>query len=300
MKSSLLFPTLLVAAVSLTTAQAQNIVNQTFDAPNNNRSTQNPPTSLEWGFAPNGSTDNTLLSAASGALVYSATGAIAQYSTAYFTPSGSPVSLLDGDSITLTFNFAFSEIAAVDAGLRFGLFNSGGTRYASGFSSATQLFSNAAVFGAGGATIGYFTEANPGAASGVSNLRVRNAFGAATPFSGGGALGTTNPAAYLGLVANTSYTASLTITRSGLSSIVSSTVNGFTVGGTVASGGQLSFDTISIFTGGAAVPASSAFTIDNVNVTVTPVPEPSTYAAAIGALLVGVMVLRRRRAARVA
>ncbi len=286
-----------VAASSLTVIHAQTYVNQTFDALNNNRSTQNPPTSLEWGYSPNAANANETLSAETGAMVYTPTIAAAQYATAYFTPSGSPITILDGESITLSFDFAFSSLAAADSGMQFGLYNSGGTRLGADFSSSVQLFANDAVFLP---STGYGVQVNPGATTGVSTFSLRRKFGSsgATNFSNTGTIGTNNAAAYLGLTPNTFSTASITITRVGDSSVVSSTVNGITQTGTLAGGGTFAFDTIGIFTSTAAVSVGNTFTFDNVNVTV--VPEPSTYALLITSLVIGGLVYRRRRSTQAA
>jgi hypothetical protein len=285
---------LFVAAASV---QAQVLLNDTFS--DNERATQSLTGSAEWAFAPNGAIANTALSAASGALVYTPTAGAAQYSTAYFTTSGSPISLADGEAITLSFDFAFSTIAAAtqEQGLRFGIFNSGGTRYAPGFSGAAQPFLNLAL---NQPAKGYFAYANPTATTGTSTFTAREEFSgsgsATTVFGGSGALSTPalNTAAYLGLVANTTYQASLTITRSGANASISSSINGITVSGSDAGAtAGFAYDEIVIFTSSGAVPVGNTFTLDNVNVTITPAPEPST--AVLAGLGLATLIASRRR-----
>lgn len=284
----------LVAVLSSSSLQATTLLNDTFS--DNERATQGLTGSAEWGFAPNGNTNtNANLSAATGALVFTpqTTVGTAQQSTAYFTASGSPVALADGETITLTFDFTLTALgASSENGLRFGLFNSNGTRYAADFSTASLPFLNAAIFEP---TTGFFTTANVGATLGTSTFGVRRGNASAsntTPFGGsGGITGASTTSGYLGLVAGTTYTASLSILRnSSISATVSTTINGFTQGATTtATAGTMSFDTVAILSGSALTASSNTFTIDNVNVTV--IPEPS--AALLGGL--GALALLRRR-----
>lgn len=280
-------------ALSAASTQAAVLLNDTFS--DNERNTQSLPGSAEWGFAPNGgSNTNANLSATTGALVFTPQGtAVAQHSTAYFTPSGSPAVLADGETITLTFDFTATALgASTENGLRFGLFNSNGTRYAAGFSTATLAFSNVAVFQP---TTGFFTTANLGATAGTASYGIRRGNASAsntTPFGGSGTIaGASTTAGYLGLVAGTSYTASLSITRnSATEAFVSTTINGFTQSATTtATAGTLSFDSVTILGGSAITPTGNTFVVDNVNVTV--IPEPT--AALLGGL--GALSLLRRR-----
>jgi hypothetical protein len=287
----------LLLTIPTVQTQAAVLLNDTFS--DSDRTTQSLTGSAEWGFAPNGgSNTNANLSATTGALVYTPQAAgTAQQSTAYFTASGSPAALAVGETITLTFDFTLTSLgAASENGLRFGLFNSNGTRYASGFSTATLPFSNLAIFQP---TTGFFTTANLGATSGTSTFGVREGNSSAsntTPFGGSSTItGASTTSGYLGLVAGTTYTASLSITRStATSAFVSTTINGFTQSGTdtTSSASRMSFDTVAILSGSAIVPAGNTFTVDNVNVTV--VPEPAvTGLGAFGLLL----LVRRRRVA---
>lgn len=288
MKTKTLF---LGAAIATSTASplaAVTLLNDTFS--DNERATQSLTGSAEWAFSNSGaSNSNTSLSASTGALVYTATTSSGQFSTAYFAPSGSPVGLADGESITLSFNFSLSSIVNNEDGLRFGIFNSNSTRFATGFSSAELDLTNAAVHEP---TTGYLAAANPGATAGTSTFSVREKFtnSGTTPFSNSGVVGTNNTAAYLGLAAATTYSAMFSITRSGANAVLSSTINGITQTGTdTGASAGFNFDQISIFTNSAPVPTNATFTIDNVNVTV--VPEPSV--ALLGAL--GTLALLRRR-----
>lgn len=284
--------------LALPTLQSRAVVllNDTFS--DNERSTQNLTGSAEWAFAPNGgSNTNANMSATTGALVFTPqAAATAELSTAYFTASGSPYALAVGETITLTFDFKLGNTANAENGFRFGLFNSNGTRYAAGFSSAAQPFSNAAVFSP---STGFLAAANVGATSGTSTFGVRRGTASGsntTPFGGTSTItGGFTTSGYLGLVAGTTYTALLSITRDTSSTaFVSTTINGFTQSGTATgvNASQISFDTVSILGGSSTVATGQSFTIDNVNVTV--VPEPA--AALLGSL--GFLGLLRRRRAR--
>lgn len=294
MKTKTLFLGAAIAASTASPLAAVTLLNDTFS--DNERATQSLTGSAEWGFAPNGGTNtNANLSAATGALVYTPqAAATAQHSTAYFTASGSPAALAVGESITLTFDFTLTALgASTENGLRFGLFNSNGSRYGAGFSSTAQSFSNLTVFDD---STGFFTTANVGATTGQSLFGARkgNASGSnTTPFGGSSTItGAFTNSGYLGLVASTAYTASLSITRNtATQAFVSTTINGFTQSGTTTgeTASTLSFDSFTVLTGSAIVPTGNTFTIDNVNVTV--VPEPSV--AMLGAL--GALALLRRR-----
>jgi len=287
MKTKQLFLGAAIVASTVSPLAAVTLLNDTFS--DNERATQSLTGSAEWAFSNSGaSNSNTSLSASTGALVYTATTSSGQFSTAYFAPSGSPVGLADGESITLSFNFSLSSIVANEEGLRFGIFNSNGTRFATGFSSA-ELDLTSTVHEP---TRGYLAAANPGATTGTSTFSVREKFNnsGTTPFSSTGAIGPNNTAAYLSLAAATTYSAMFSITRSGANAVLSSTINGITQTGTdTGASAGFNFDQISIFTNSAPVPTNATFTVDNVNVTV--IPEPS--AALLGAL--GSLALLRRR-----
>lgn len=276
---SVLKPAALLLALSSVSAHSATLLNDTFS--DNERATQSLTGSAAWGFSPNNG-GNTL-SASTSALVYTAAAAgAAQYSTAYFTASGSPVTLAVGETISLNFDFTLSSIVNSADAFRFALLSSHGTRMPSGFSGSNQAFSNSAVFGA---SDGYQAWINPGGTS--FQLREEFVSVVPTPFSGSAQIGTTNTTS-LGLAANTNYSANISVTRSATGALVSSTINGVT-NSFLDTSGKFEFDSVSFFTSTAAVPTSGTLTVDNVNVSV--IPEPS--AALLGGL--GALALLRRR-----
>jgi hypothetical protein len=284
--------TAIMVLLSSSGLQAAVLLNDTLS--DNERATQNLTESAEWAFAPNGGGNtNANLSASTGALVYSPAAAAAQQSTAYFTPSGAPAVLADGETITLTFDFTLTALGSPsENGLRFGLFNSNESRYAPGFGTASPPVLNLAVFEP---STGFFTTANLGATTGTSTFGVRRGNASAsntTPFGGSGTItGASTTSGYLGLSANTTYTASLSITRNtSTSAFVSTTLNGFTQSATTtATAGTMSFDTVAILSGSAIVPTGNTFTVDNIHVSI--IPEPASVL--LGGL--GLFTLLRRR-----
>jgi hypothetical protein len=170
----------------------------------------------------------------------------------------------DGASITLSFDFRFTTTpGASDAGLRIGL----------GTSTHGYTFN----LGTGGTAPGGFVRfANPDVTSGTS-------VGFAT-----------SPASAFSINDTVSHTFSMTLTRTGTNALsLSSTIDGnsFTATSGATSISAFTFDRILIGEGG----SSMKFNIDNVNVTLGTIPEPSTYAAFAGFAVLGLVVVKRSR-----
>jgi hypothetical protein len=196
---------------------------------------------------------------------------------------GASVTILQGETLQLSFDYRFHETANLANGLRFGLFNNGGTS-----ATADNAAGDSDNFGYGGAT-------NPGA---TSTTGTRVAYEAA----GDAVLGGTAPGALVFFGSSgdsvdsgtiSKGTVFFSITRNLDDSIsLSSSINGQTAAsGTLASPAtspeflNYGFNEVAIGVGGTA----ADFSIDNVLVQV--VPEPS--AALLGGL--GALFLLRRR-----
>jgi hypothetical protein len=173
----------------------------------------------------------------------------------------------DGASITLSFDFRFTATpGASNAGLRIGL----------GTSSNGYTFN----VGTGGTASGGFVQYTAAdATAGTSN-----GF-------------TTSPASSFSISDTASHTFSLTLTRTGANSLsLSSTLDGntFTATSGATSISAFTFDRILIGEGGTAM----RFNIDNVNVTLGVIPEPSAYATFAGLGALGLVAFQRRRISR--
>ncbi|MBC8009368.1 MAG: PEP-CTERM sorting domain-containing protein [Burkholderiales bacterium] len=211
----------------------------------------------------------------------------------YFTSTA----LAAGESISVSFNIR-STLANPGAGtgaFRVGLFNSGGTR----------LANNQSAFGGSGAftdDVGYIANYSTNAAA-VNQIVQERTTAVATNniFQGtfgqvGTAVSTANTLAF-----DTIYAATLTLARSGDGSTmsISSTFNGINLNVNDAVTPYTTFDHLSIFFGSQFGNATTPRTnyIDDVTVTFTPIPEPSSYATLAGLGVIGLVALRRRRSA---
>ena len=266
--------------------QAATIVNETFT--DGTRTTQDPPNSLAWYSARPASSLTATTGAMTMALVDSANQALA-----YFTPSGSPLTLSVGEKLTLTVDFYTSALtgSTYTTGLRFGLLNSGGDRIA----SDNQGTSNSAYTNYTGyaSTLGNIS----------SNTQVSTSVwkrtGANTALIGTQGTIWTVPGNYTAstsLAATpTTYTLTMTLDYQALDNMtVTSLFTGGSLSGMtytyVDSSPVASFDTLVFWMG------SNPFTdmvITSVNLGV--IPEPTTAGLLAGALGVGAVIAARRR-----
>jgi len=229
-----------------------------------------------------------------------------QHVLAFFTPEGSQRAIGNNESLHLTFGINFSSVANSLTGFRVGLFDSNGaTRPTTdGVSTAFQLYD--------GYLFSMNTSPTVGAAERNSlRLRVRQPGSSATTalmssFSSSSApvhttyvsvgTGGTDPALQI-FQTGIDYQATYSISRgSGASltftfSLTGGNLINFTNSLVVSSPSTYAFDAFALY----AVGGTSNFAIDNV--TLTAVPEPSTYAACAGAAVLGLAFWRRRRAA---
>ncbi|HSH94714.1 MAG TPA: hypothetical protein VK968_11260 [Roseimicrobium sp.] len=172
----------------------------------------------------------------------------------------------EGSSITLSFDFRFTTLpAASNAGVRIGL-------------------------GTGNSGDTFFVGTGGTASSGFAHFNAVD-----TTSSGVGV--TTSPTPTLSINDTLSHSFVMTLTRTGTTSLLySATIDGNTFTGTSSAiaSNSFTFDRILIGEGSAAL----FFNIDNVNVTLGAIPEPSTYAALTGLSALGLVALQRRRGSR--
>ena len=240
-----------------------------------------------------------------------------QSAIAFFMPAGSQRTLGTNESLQVRFNLSFGSVGDSSVGLRLGLFDSNTTPQVptrppvGGSSSGFQGYD------------GYLVSWNPNPLttnqnnnSILNNLRMRMR----TPATASGELmssfNSTNPSTSTYTTSDSAlvsrgtdpsrqfflttsaYTATYSVSR-GSGAALTFNLNvtdgaSFNFGNTftIASPSTYAFDAFavySVFTNG------SDFFIDNV--TITAVPEPSTYAACAGAAVLGLAFWRRRRAA---
>lgn len=210
------------------------------------------------------------------------------------------VSLGVNDNITVTFSFESATWGNANAGFRFGLFNSNGTEVTNFTNTEYTPFT------------GYSGTTNPvGAASNPMVIRTRNI--------ANGALLTTNDA-YTAIGAsggvqnqsfanNSVYTGTYSVTRTGLdTNEITFTITGpgltdysitriHTANSPEAVGNLVTtFDGFALSTTNATLTnGSGTILLDNILVTTTVIPEPSTFAALAGLGVLGLALSRRRR-----
>lgn len=251
---------------------------------------QNLTTSARWY---NSSTSGMSLS--SGAL--SLTGG--RHALAYFTNSGTHTLANVGDSLSVTFNIVFTQVGNASGGFRVGLFHSNGA------ARPTDNGDNASFSNYDGYAFSVALATPTSSASSNNNLilQERNA-GVATTLisaltggaytaigSGGGPTGQT-------LSTATTYTINYTVSRPSASaltfsfSLTGGSVSGFSNSFTDNSPTTYGFDAFALLSTSSN---GSNFSIDNVQVTA--IPEPTTYAAIVGALALGLVAYRRRQSA---
>lgn len=198
-------------------------------------------------------------------------------------------SLSVGQTITLSFDFTSTGVASA-SGIRFGLYNGGGTNLTGNMVGSPPAFGSVFHNDVG------FSVFAPHQQTGAIQLHHRKANSETNANLLGGATAINESivgaSATLGAATNTTsvYTASLSLTRTGDGYDYSVSYAGTSFGGTTTLTPTFSFDTIGIL---ALNNAEQAFTIDNVTVTV--IPEPSAFAALAGLGVLGAATARRRR-----
>lgn len=292
MKTSSSLLTLALIALSLQQASAQIVttnLNETFATDGNiTNTTQNLPTSAQWYSANNAADANISGNAMTFANI---TNTAASGALAYFTTAGSYVSLAnEGDSITMSFDYQYATYAAnTSDGFKFGLYGSGGTRVTvnsntfngqSGFSNWSGYFTTY-LFGTNYKSAG-------GGIDGRRPTNQQSIFGGLSIYS----LTNINPS-NIDNVTNEWRTASMTLTRTNSTIVISSSVAGQAFGATETNATLwTNFDSIAI--GSTAI--IDSLSIRNVQVSYT-IPEPTTVAllGLSGIALVAYRLRRRNR-----
>ena len=256
--------------------QATLLVNDTFS--DGERLTENQPGSLHWvtggpssNVSVNSSTGMTFLDASKGQAT----------AMAYF----SPTVLELGQSITLSFNYSFQQIANGDNNFMFGLYNSGGS-----YATKDGMGFNNSIFNSytGFAASGVFGSDPSG--PGRDHIEARdktgnNLLSIATYTEGQEYI--QSGAATPGQI----YTASLQISRTAAGMTVESRVGNTDIVQKFTTDLFTKFDTVGIFSNG----NTGSFAIDNVQVNYSGLPEPSPCwaMACLGVLVFGRMAHHR-------
>jgi len=247
-------------------------------------------------------------------------GTTTQSITSFFEAPGSYATLGSGDSLTLTVDFNVSSAADAAGGLKFALINSGST--GSSATTATQTGTNNQLVLTSGNTsgaaanpialgnyTGYYAEFNAGAATTAQSAdslfhRPSGHSTFVTSNTGFVSLGAANPGNNTALTSD-KYQGVLTISNTGTSNTISYSITDITGTPTVLSQYTISqsdstpidsFD--GIILGGLG--GDGAMTYDSVAVNAAgpdfaAIPEPSVYAAVLGAATLGFVLVRSRR-----
>jgi hypothetical protein len=199
---------------------------------------------------------------------------------AYFTASGSPVTLDVGQSMVLSAQVQTIGAAGGDARFQFWAFNSGGSRIAvdnSAFNNA--IFNGYTGYGVTNDPVGVHPARYQirERVSGANNLLI----GANTPLLGGSAQS-------INMTANLT-AVSLTLHRTGVSEMtITGSIGGTPIVRTDTTGIFTSFDSIGILTSNDTLTGN--LVIDNVTV----IPEPGTFALLAVSALSLLLVFRRK------
>ncbi|MEX0775713.1 MAG: PEP-CTERM sorting domain-containing protein [Phycisphaeraceae bacterium] len=276
-------------------ARGAVIVNETFA--DGDRTTDNPPGSLQWTYgAHHGSSAFTSLNAGDGALLWDHTtsGGTKSFSAiwGHFADAGTPLTLAVGDSLSLTFDVSFSNGTLVNStnSFRWALLDSNNSRVTSDFAgnNATGIANGSTFgawrgYGAGTAVFGSNTTGN----NLVSRQRTGTGTGLYTSADWGDFSAVNEPLFAL----NTTYAGYLTLMRTATGVEVQAGINGAStllVTDTVAP--FVEFDTISFFVTDAS---NTDLTLDNIQLTYVPVPEPASVLSLL--VLAGGLLGRRLR-----
>jgi hypothetical protein len=285
----------LVALVGLAVvAEASVIVDETFA--DSERLTQSPPNSLQWTYGAHHTTSTSAfasLDASSGSLVWDHTGAGGNSFSAiwaHFTPSGAPLTLAIGETMTLSFDVTFSggNFANSSGAFRWALFSSNGSRTTTDFAGTSEPgIASGTTFSA---WRGYEGQLPVGGTTGDFLTRERTG-------SGNGLFATTNWAGLSGssveeptFAASTIYPGWLALTRTATGVSVQASMNGVSTNLVTDTASPFtSFDTISFFV---LDSLTHNITLDNIQVTV--VPEPATVGLVAMMAMMGLLVLAIR------
>ena len=205
----------------------------------------------------------------------------------YTTASGSPISLIDGQSMTLTISFVptFPVALTSDNIIRFALFNSTGSRVSvdGGGTAPTSHVYAPYVGYLGGIGNGLsIYERNSGSDNLINSL-------------GSGGYTSLKTGAALTLVSGTAYAYTMELVRSGANMVLTSSLTGGGLSGktitiTDSASAFTSFDTITLYS------TSAVPTLVYSGVELSVVPEPGTLGLTVFGALAAFSLFRRRRA----
>jgi len=267
-------------------ARASVLLNDTFS--DGSRTDQNLPTSAEFFYGATPSTASLTVVDSSLQFSYNTNTGILSQAVAYFTDSGSPVTLSTGDVLTTSISFSAENVSNSPDAFRIGFFNSGGSRVSADYTGISSPSFNAYT--------GYAFSTNlnsAGSNSGKIVQRTGTSNGLYTSTAFSNLKSSLKPVGY---TANTVYTLTFEVEALSASQMQitfsDSLGSVYTVIDTTTT--LNTFDTLGIYLTNGTF-ATNSYTIDNVVVTYSPIPEPSALALGV---LGGLFVLgtsRRRR-----
>ena len=277
----------LVGAFGAASVHGAILVNETFA--DGNRTGDSPPSSLEWIYGAHRSSEAfTSLSVGSNQMAWdhTASAGVNSFSAVWghFAPSGSPVSVAQGETLRLSFTVAFSNgsFVTTTGGFRWSLLNSGGSRVAadfagvneSGIASGTTLSGwrgyegQVVVHDTGVNTSGLLTRERTGSGNGLFT---------SSNWAGLSGSSTSNPTTTVG----SSIVATLELTRTAGGMQIQAGYNGvFSNLVTDSNSPFTSFDTIAFF---ALDGMSHDITLSNIQLEL--IPEPSVLLLGLAGLM---------------
>ncbi|MDQ8195334.1 hypothetical protein QEH59_12930 [Coraliomargarita sp. SDUM461004] len=271
-----------LTAISTLTAQVAhaetNLLNEDFS--DGDRTTQNLPDSSTWYLRGNA----TSFDVSGNDLVLTSSEQTLNLVT-YFTDVGAPYALQVGETLSVNMSVQLSEVN--DTGIRFGVFNSNNSQ----ITGSASNFQSSSFNGYDG----YSAWFNPSASSDSYDLYERIGTSDAIFASSSSVneqLGASN-ASTIGMFADTSANLMLSIERTVSGLTIVSSVNGYELTRSDADPDTFSFDTIAIQLSSSSLSNGETFSIENVSVSV--IPEPSSFSFIMGA---SVLCLFLRRGVR--
>lgn len=172
----------------------------------------------------------------------------------------SPITLADGESVSLTFDWRFTGTTNINQNgrMRYGLYNAGGTPTSSDANTTTRTND-----------VGYYGQTNPGAASSTGTSIMREtALDEILGSSGTSAIGTAGTSANGGTAARSGY---LVISRAGSTLAITAGIDGLAVAtATDAAPTTYTFDEVGFSVGIGGYTTPSPLVVDNVEVVRTP------------------------------
>jgi hypothetical protein len=311
--TTLLDDTFTTGATGPFTTTSTTTIHAGIGTQNPQSSLSNPVSSAEWFGI--GSSATSTENYTQGVGVSSATSGatVSQGVIAYFEAPGQQASLNVGDSISAAVTFQYATAPANSSfGLHFSLLNSGSTGTQNN-QTTVEMGTTTAIGGVAAENYsGYYAQINPNVSTntvGADSIFYRptgptvstswvGSNGGSTPLNTPAtgpfaSLGTDKYKAVLDLTRTNATTDTLTLNLFDLSQVGDPDVAAYDVSDTTTSLVN-AFDTVDIGFGTAGPVTVSEVTVG----TITAIPEPSTYAAILGAATLGLVAFRSRRQRR--